>query len=295
MTSMYEQIDGHTQVIALIGHPVGHSLSPAMHNLSFEYNHTNAVYVTCDVEKDEVPAVIEGLKHAGFLGLNVTMPCKRAIIPCMDELTPDVEIMDAANVISFKDGKAKAYNSDGPGYLRVLEKGGVDVTRTTMTMLGAGGVASSVIVSAALAGMPKMFIFARKGGPSYTEMQTIIPKVHAKAPDCDITLLDYADTEAMRAAIQESDLLVNGTNVGMGEDCTDLPLDPDLIKPGMVVGETIYNPLVTQLMKEAEARNCKVLDGLDLMLEQGAICERWWLGIEMPMDLVNEKVYHKEG
>lgn len=151
----YEQIDGHTKVIVLLGSPVGHSLSPAMHNLSFEYNKVNAVYVACDVHEEDISEVIRGFKRAGILGCNVTMPCKRAVIPYLDELSPEAELMQTVNVIHFEKGKAKGYNADGPGYVRVLKKAGVDIPNTTMTVLGPGGAGTPIVVSNALEGMKK--------------------------------------------------------------------------------------------------------------------------------------------
>lgn len=288
---MHEHIDGKSKVIVLLGTPVGHSLSPAMHNLSFEYNGTNAVYVACDITAADVPEVIAGFKHAGILGCNVTMPCKRAVIPYLDELSPEAEIMQTVNVIHFCDGKAKGYNTDGPGYVEVLRKAGVDIPNATITVLGPGGAGAPIIVSNALEGMKKIHVFARKGGPSYLATEEMMGKLAEKAPKSEVLLHDFADVEAMRAAIQESDVLINCTNVGMGEGCTDVPIDPDLIKPGMIVGDAIYFPRVTQFMKEAQARGCETLDGLSLLLEQAAIGERIWLDIEMPTDLVAEKIF----
>lgn len=289
--NMHEHIDGHTKIIILLGTPIGHSLSPAMHNLSFEYNRVNAAYVTCDIDVDDVPAVIEGFKHAGILGCNVTMPCKRAVIPYLDELSPEAELMQTVNVIHFKDGKTKGYNTDGPGYVRVLQKAGVDIPNATLTILGPGGAGTPIIVSTALEGVKKVNVFARKNGTSYNATKELLPRLAEKAPGSEVVLHDFADVEAMAAAIQESDVLVNCTNVGMGEGCTDTPIDPDLIKPGMIVGDAIYFPQVTKFMMEAEDRGCKTLSGLDLLLEQAAIGEQIWLGIEMPLELVEEKIF----
>ena len=118
-----------------------------------------------------------------------------------------------------------------------------------------------------------------------------MPRLKEKAPQTEVNLYAFTDEEAMKRAIQESDVLVNCTSVGMGEGCTDTPIDPDLIKPGMIVGDAIYLPRVTQFMKEAQKRGCKTLDGLSLLLEQAAIDEKIWLDIEMPIDLVAERIF----
>lgn len=234
--------------------------------------------------------MIEGFKHAGILGCNVTMPCKRAVIPYLDELSPEAELMQTVNVIHFKDGKAKGYNTDGPGYVRVLQKAGVDIPNATLTILGPGGAGTPIIVSTALEGVKKVNVFARKNGASYNATKELLPRLAEKAPSSEVVLHDFADGEAMATAIQESDALVNCTNVGMGEGCTDTPVPAELLHGDLVVADVIYMPPETQLLRDAAAAGCRTFNGLGMLDQQAVAADLIRFGIEILIDEVRAEL-----
>ena len=123
-----ERISGHTKLITLIGKPVEHSMSPAMHNASFEHMGTDYVYLAMEINSpDDLGKTISGMKVMGFVGCNVTMPYKRAVVPYLDELSPAAELMGAVNTIVFKEGKAIGHNTDGAGFMRNLKENDIDV------------------------------------------------------------------------------------------------------------------------------------------------------------------------
>lgn len=143
--------------------------------------------------------------------------------------------------------------------------------------------------AAALDGVKTVHIFARENGPSYKHAQTLIEPVKEQT-GCDFILHPYEDKEAMKAAIEESNVLVNATPVGMGEGSTESAVPAELIKPGMVVADAVYFPLHTQLLQDAEAKGCTVVTGIGMMNEQAAIGEEIWYGIDMPLDKVSKEL-----
>lgn len=137
-------ISGCTKTICLIGSPVEHSLSPAMHTFSFEQLGVDCVYLAYNVEPDQLEAAVNGMKELVFLGYNVTMPHKTYISRYMDEVSPAAELMGAINTVVIKDGKAIGHNTDGAGFMRNIKENGVDVVGKKVTVMGAGGAAMAI-------------------------------------------------------------------------------------------------------------------------------------------------------
>ena len=155
-------ISGCTKTICLIGSPVEHSLSPAMHTFSFEQLGVDCVYLAYNVEPDQLEAAVNGMKELGFLGYNVTMPHKRVISRYLDEVSPAAELMGAINTVAIKDGKAIGHNTDGAGFMRSVKENGVDVAGKKITMMGAGGAAMAIYTQAALDGVAAIDVYKRK-------------------------------------------------------------------------------------------------------------------------------------
>lgn len=286
-----ERINGHTKLVYLIGSPVAHSLSPAMHNLSFEHLGLDVVYLAADIKQDDLADVITGFKKVGGLvGCNVTMPLKRTILPFLDSLSDAAELMQAANVVYFHDRKAFGHNTDGVGFMDNLRKHGFEPEGKTMTLLGPGGAGTAILTQAALDGTGKINVFARRNGSSHKMAEELIPRIMAKT-DCDITLYATEDLDDLQNCLTQSDILVNATSVGMGEGCTDTPVPSEMLDSHLCVADAIYFPRKTQLLKDAEACGCKTIQGLGMLLEQAAAGEKIWFDVDMPVDLVREAIY----
>ena len=287
-----QRIDGHTHLICLIGSPVDHSMSPAIHTRSFELLGINAIYLAFDVQPENAGNVIAALRVMhGWDGANVTMPCKQAVIPFLDELSPAAQLMGAVNVIKKEaDGRLTGHNTDGAGFMANLRKHGVQTDGARMTLIGPGGAGSAILVQAALDGVARIDVFARVGGKSHAHAQELIANVAART-DCQIELHDLANSSELRESIASSDILVNASSVGMGEGCTDLPLPAEFIRPGMAVADAIYLPRETQLIREAKACGCTVVPGLGMLLEQAAEGERIWYGADMPTDEIARELF----
>ena len=291
MAAQSKFISGHTHLISLIGNPIRHSKSPVTHSVSFEKLGIDAVYLAFNITPEDLPDVLAAMRRMdGWDGSNVTMPCKQAIIPYLDGLGDAAELMGAVNVVQkTEDGKLIGHNTDGAGFWVNMQKHGVDPKGKTVTVTGPGGAGSAIWVQGALDGAAKIHIFAREGGPSYNHTLELMPNVIAKT-GCDVQLHPFEDKDAMKAALAESDILANATNVGMGADNTETPVPAEFIKEGMVVGDAIYFPLMTQLLQDAEAKGCQVVTGIGMMNEQAAVGEKIWYGVDMPIDEVTAEL-----
>lgn len=283
-------ISGHTKVVALIGSPVGHSLSPALHNFAFEKLGIDARYFAFDVKAEDLPHVIPAMKALGFAGANVTMPLKQAVIPYLDEISDVARLEDAVNVIEFRDGKTIGRNTDGEGFVVNLRKSGFDMKGQVFTLMGAGGAGSSILTQAAADGAEKINLFCRRGGRSWQHMEERISVIAAET-NCNITLHALEDLDDLKACIEESGCLANATNVGMGENCTDTLVPREFMRPGMFVADACYFPRMTQLLKDAEAQGATAVGGLGMMIEQAAAGEKIWFNVETPVDLIRSELF----
>ena len=286
------RITGHTHLISLFGSPVAHSSSPVTHDKSFEKLGIDAVYLVFEVGKDGLETAVKALKTLkGWDGSNVTMPCKQEVIKYLDGTDDAAGLIGAVNVISKEeDGRVIGHNTDGLGFMVNLRKHGVNTKGEVMTLVGPGGAGSAILTQAALDGAGKINVFARQDGPSYKHAQYLIPRVAAKT-GVDITLHDFNDKDDMAKCLAETDVLVNATPLGMGALADEMPVDPAMLNSKTVVAECPYAPRITKLMSEAEAKGCKAISGIGMMVEQAAAGERFWYGCEMPVDEIVKELF----
>lgn len=282
-------ISGHTKTVCLIGSPVEHSLSPAMHTFSFEHLGEDAVYLAYEVLPEDLEAAVAGMKAMGFLGFNVTMPHKTNMYKYLDELSDAAELMGAVNTVVIKNGKAVGHNTDGAGFMRNLNENGVHVVGNKMTLIGPGGAGSAIYVQAALDGAEAIDIYRRNNDRQDATVERV--KKVAEATGCNIRLLDLADRDSLKQSISESVVLVNASQIGMGETEGQSLVPAEFLCDGLAVADVIYVPSKTKLLEDAEARGLKAINGLGMLLWQGAIAEDIWIGKEMPTDLVQEKFF----
>lgn len=289
------KISGHTHLISLLGSLIRHSMSPATHNLSFEKLGVDSVYVVFNVRQDDLPSIIAAMKRMdGWDGSNVTMPCKQAIIPLLDGLSDSAELMGAVNVLKKEeDGRIIGHNTDGAGMMQNIRNHGEEIEGKTITVVGPGGAGSAVLVQAALDGAKKVHVFAREGGPSYARSTVLLPRVQEKT-GAEMILHAFENKEEMKGAIAESDILINATPVGMGESAGQSSVPAEFIKEGMVVADTVYHPRMTQILKDAEAKGCKVIGGIGMMIEQAARGEEIWYGVNMPTQEILDELFPEE-
>lgn len=287
---MKKDITGHTRLLCLLGDPVSHSISPAMHNLSFETLNLDYVYLAFKTTIDEFENTVATLKQVGARGFNCTMPCKRIASEKCDELSPAAKFMNSVNTVVIEDGKLIGHNTDGVGYMRSVVDAGHDIIGKQMTLLGSGGASSAILAQAALDGLTNINLFARKGN-SWNVIEKQVNQINAQT-NCKVTLNELADETALKRSIADSAILVNGSSVGMAPN-TDGCLIPDtsFFHPELIVSDVIYNPRKTKLLTLAESAGLSTFNGMYMLLYQGAEAFKIWTGQEMPVDLVKRELF----
>lgn len=278
-----------TKLTGLIGYPVQHSKSPLMHNTAFEVLGLDWTYELFEVKEDEVEEAFSDLKALGVAGFNCTMPDKIKAFELADEVSRETKLIGAANTIVNVDGKFVAYNTDGIGFVNALKDKGFDVKDKTITILGSGGAASAIIVQCAIDGAEEINVLSIKD-KFWDKAQELVDNI-IEETQTNINLIEMTD-ETIEECIMKSSLLCNATPVGMApnEDAC-LIKDLGLLRTDLVVVDIIYNPLETKLYQMAKANGCKVLNGIEMLIHQGAASFKLWTGIDMPLEAVREKVY----
>ncbi len=287
---MSYEITGHTQLACVLGHPIAHSISPQMHNEAFRLLGIDAAYLAFDVTPDRLPTVFAGLKEMHALGFNLTMPLKTAVLPLVDELTPAAALAQSVNTVYFRDGKAIGHSTDGIGYLDSLRDAGFYVKGQKMTLLGAGGAATAICVQAALDGVSAIDVFKRKN-ETFAQTEAFLSSLSSKT-GCPIRLFDIKDEMQLQASLMESALLTNATSVGMGDDPSCPIPDSVCLPSNLFVSDLIYHPQVTPLLKKAGACGCTCLNGMYMLLFQGAASFFCWTGKDMPIEPIREKYFN---
>ena len=278
------------QITGLLGSPVGHSLSPLMYNETFRLLGIDWVYLCFDTGQADLRDLVRGFRAMNVFGFNITMPDKERIMEHLDGLSEAAKMIGAVNTVKNEDGKLIGHNTDGIGYVRSAAEQGYDIKSGPMTLLGAGGAASSIAVQAALDGVPVLHIVNRKGR-SWSHAQHIADLI-SRNTACRADLTDLADQTALRKCLAESTLLTNATSIGMAPltDASPIP-DVSMLHPGLTVSDIIYNPGCTKLLSDAGRAGCKTFNGMYMLLHQGAAAFRIWTGLDMPVEKIREKYF----
>lgn len=285
-----KEITGHTVLTGLLGSPVAHSISPMMHNESFRQLDLDYVYLCFDVNTDNLKTAVEGMKAMGVRGFNCTMPDKNLMCELADELSPAAKMIGAVNTVLNENGKLTGYNTDGIGYMQAVKDAGHNIIGKKMTLLGAGGAATAVCVQAALDGVKEINVFSIKD-QFFARAQKMVDTIN-KETDCKASLYDFEDETVLKQSIDNSDILTNGTSVGMAPK-TDACIikDKSFLHEGLIVSDVIYNPRKTKLLKMAKECGCPSFNGLYMLLYQGAEAFKIWTGQEMPVEIIKEKYF----
>jgi len=275
-------LGGHVRQLGVIGYPVGHSLSPVMHGEAFKQQRMNCFYGAYAVEPEQLKAALDGIRALGFLGMNVTIPHKEAVIAFLDEVAPTARQVGAVNTIVNRSGRLVGYNTDGWGFMSSLEEAGVKPAGQSAVVLGAGGAARAIAVHLALAGVRRLTISNRT--PERAEELALV--VHEVAPDLEVTVTTALSAEE-RYALIDAGLVINCTPMGMHPDTAATPLpEINLLPQRAVVYDTVYNPAETRLIKDARQRGIKAVGGLGMLVHQGACAWEYWFGRRGPVGVM---------
>ncbi len=287
------EISGHTQLLALIGSPIGHSGSPAMHNYSSQKTGVDCAYLAFDIKEEETRQAFDALRLLKVRGFNVTMPCKTAAVTCCDDLSKAARLIGAVNTVVYENGKMIGHNTDGLGWVRNCRENQVEIQGKKMTVAGSGGAATAIAITAALEGLKELAVFAIRDS-FYANAKATVEKIRANVPGCKVNLYDLADTDVFYRQVGESDIFTNATRVGMKPmDQETLIEDPKVFRPELVVSDVVYNPRETRLIREAKAAGCRTIPGIGMLLWQGAEAFRLFTGKDMPAKEVMERYFQE--
>jgi shikimate dehydrogenase len=274
-------ISPKTKICGIIGDPVAHSVSPAMHNAGFKELGLDYIYLPFRVERENLAGAIEGLKALGIRGLNVTIPHKVAIVPLLDELEPLAAKTGAVNTIVNDEGYLKGYNTDAGGFLRALLKRGIEPEGKKVVILGAGGASRAISFTLAERGAEIVILNRKLEMDWAVKLADNISQYSIK----EARAMELRD-ENLSLALEAADILVNTTSVGMKPDIDRSLLPSGLLKPGLVVFDIVYNPLKTRLLLEAEMVGAEIISGIEMLIWQGALAFKLWTGVKAPLDIL---------
>lgn len=275
-------IDGHTKLYGLLAHPAAHSLSPLIHNTSFHVSGVNGVYLAFDVVPENLKTAMAAMRAMAIGGVNLSMPLKTAVLPLLDDITPRAKRLNAVNTIVNRNGKLVGDTTDGQGFVDSLKHAGIDIKGKTITVLGAGGAGRSIIAAAIEAGASKVCVFKRQN-KSFAPRKALLESWSDK-----VSVLPYENEAAMAAAVSQSQIIVNATNIGMSDD-NQLPISEAILNQltsHQVVVDAIYFPLKTPLVKAAEKKGCRTFNGIGMLVHQAAGSFLEWTGKRMPVEKV---------
>lgn len=284
---MAERISGHTELIGLIANPIRHSTSPKMHNEAFAKLGLDYVYLAFEVGNEELEDTIKGFRAMKVRGSNVSMPNKTVVHKYLDKLSPAAELCGAVNTIVNDNGILTGHITDGIGCMMALKDAGVDVIGKKITIVGAGGAATAIEVQAALDGVAEISIFNTKD-KFFVNAEKTAEKLNSKT-NCKVNVFDLADLEKLKEEIASSVLFINATGMGMKplEGKTYIP-DKSFFRPDLTVLDIVYIPAETALLKLAKEAGCRTLNGLGMMLFQGAAAFKLFTGKDMPIEYMKE-------
>ncbi len=292
-------IDGKTKILGVIGDPIEHTFSPAMHNAGLDALKLNYIYLPFHVKPDRLKECIEGAKAMGIQGLNVTIPHKTNVMKHLDEIDQVASMIGAVNTIQFsyvQDNESsnqdneinvttRGFNTDGYGCVRAIEEK-TSINDKKVTITGAGGAARAVAFQIANSGIDELSILNRNAskaeslaGDLRTNLETI---------GIDIGIHAYG-IDDLKRELSDSDIFIDTTPIGMYPNVDDKPIaSADMLHEDLLVNDIVYTPMETSLIKEAKLANATVVPGYKMLLYQGIRSFEIWLGHEAPVDVMEK-------
>lgn len=273
------EIKGSTRIAIVIGHPIKHSMSPVMHNSAFKYLGMDCSYVALDIKPEGIEHFIKSLRYSNILGVNVTIPHKSAVINYLDELSEEAKFLKAVNTIRINEDKLIGYNTDVYGFEKCLE--GIDVAKSSALLIGSGGAGRAVAYALCKLNVKELFITNRTEEKAKDLIKSLTD-VFKK----DIRLIPFNRLESLG----RMDIIVNATPLGMEGIEEELYIPYSLIGEGTTAIDLVYNPPKTKFLKIAESLGAKTLNGIKMLVYQGAESFKIWTGIDPPIEKMEEAI-----
>ncbi|UCD59298.1 MAG: shikimate dehydrogenase [Candidatus Hydrogenedentota bacterium] len=282
-------MDAKTRLCAVIGNPVEHSLSPAIHNAAFEALGLNYVYVAFRVE--DIAGAVAGLRALeNFCGLSVTIPHKSSIMQHLDHIDKVTRNIGSVNTVVKEGDVLKGTSSDGPGAFKALNDYGVELAGRQVLVLGSGGAARAITFTLAMSERPPEISVL---GIIPEELERLVSDLKDKTPACvSGTVLD---TESIRGGLAKAEIIIHCTPVGMHPKTEDTLVPREMLRREQVVFDIVYTPRKTRLLKEAESVGCVTIPGLEMFVNQAVVQFELWTGQRAPADVMRRVVEQSLG
>jgi shikimate dehydrogenase len=274
-------ISGKTRVCGVIGDPIEHSLSPIIQNAAFCSLKLDFAYLAFKVSPAEVGNAVAGMRALGVVGLNVTMPHKEAVISHLDQIDENAKFLGAVNTIHNRDGKLFGYNTDGVGALTALKENGANPKGKRVLLLGCGGAARAIAYT--LSKEADELVILNRTVSEAKELASLLKKTLGKK-----VVAEELSADKIKAQIADSDILINATSVGMKPKANQSLTKPEWLKPNLTVMDIVYNPMETKLVKDAKSAGAKVVNGLEMLIYQGAASFEIWTKKQAPVKVMRE-------
>lgn len=292
-------VDGKTKILGVIGDPIEHTFSPAMHNAGLDALNLNYIYLPFHIKPDRLNECIEGAKSFGIQGLNVTIPHKTNVMKHLDEIDQVASMIGAVNTIQFNFDEnnessnqnnetsvtTKGFNTDGYGCVRAIkEKTSINNKKVTIT--GAGGAARAVAFQIASSGIDELSILNR----NVSKAESLANDLESNLSEAGIDItINSCEIENLKRELDSSDIFIDTTPIGMYPNVDDKPIaSADMLHEELVVNDIVYTPMETSLIKEALKANAEVVYGYKMLLYQGIRSFEIWLGREAPVDVMEK-------
>jgi shikimate dehydrogenase len=266
-------LSGHTQPFAVLGHPIGHTLSPVMHNAAFQALGLDAIYLAFDVAPERLMGVLPALRDLGFKGVNLTVPLKQVAFEGLQNLDESARRLGAVNTVQFLPGGLRGHNTDGKGFLMAVNEAfGISVKGKTLFVLGCGGAGRAVAITAAVEGAEHLLL----ADIDTARCKAVAADIATFAPSAKVTLVG-TEAAVWNKELHAADLVVQASPIGMkpGDVC---PLSPEAFRAGQLAFDLVYNLPETCFTRTAKAGGAKATNGLGMLLHQGAEAFTIWTG-----------------
>ncbi len=274
-------ITGKTKVCGVIGDPIEHTLSPAMHNAAFEALNLDYVFLAFKVKSAGIADAVNGMRALNIRGLNVTMPHKRAVIKHLDRVDLSAQIVDSVNTILNKESLLFGFNTDGIGALKALRENGIEPKGRKVLLLGAGGAARAIAYTMAKEA-DELVVLNRTLKQAHDLAKLLQKAVNKKIVAGSLSISDIEQN------LLDSDILVNATSVGMKPNIDESPVKSKLLRSNLAVLDIVYNPLETKLSIDAKSAGAKVVSGVEMLIYQGAASFEIWTGKPAPVQVMRQ-------
>jgi len=281
---MRENKDKLIKLVGLFGHPVAHSLSPVMHETAFKHLDLNYRYLLFDIYPQNLKKALDSLIPLNFRGINLTLPHKKRAMAFLDKISDDAKVMGAVNTVVVEHGKLIGYNTDGKGFVASLEKGGrVKLKNKKVVILGAGGAAHAIATQLALSRVNRLSIF----NIVLHEAQDLAVRIKRYVHNTNTEFFILKPGNVLDEKMRDADIIVNATSVGLKES-DPLLINPSVLDKRHLVCDVIYNPARTKLLMAAKRRKAKTMNGLGMLIYQGATCFELWTGKKAPVQIMKK-------